>query len=54
VDDYYDLWDYAHEIERDCGPPDLMLPEYRSQVEALRSIARRIAALLPPRDAQTE
>ena len=52
-DDYHDLWDYAHEIERDCGPPDLLLPEYRHQVEALRSIAGRIAALLPPRDVPT-
>lgn len=47
-DDYYELIDQAHEIEHDHGG-DLMFPERQHQVDALRSIAARIAALLPPR-----
>ena len=51
-DDYYELLDNAHEVERDCGPPELLAPERKHQVDALRSLAARIAALLPPRDGQ--
>lgn len=50
-DDYYELLDNAHEIEHDHGG-DFMFPERRRQVDALRSIAARIAALLPPRESQ--
>lgn len=49
-DDYYELIDNAHEIERDCGPPEFLLPEWKQRVDALRSLAARIAALLPPRE----
>lgn len=51
-DDYYELLDNAHEVEADHGPPEFLLPERKRQVEMLRSIAGRIAALLPPRDDQ--
>ncbi len=49
-DDYYELLDNAHEIEAGDGPPEHMLPERKRQVHQLRSIARRIAALLPPQE----
>lgn len=52
-DDHDELVDSAHEIERDCGPPEFLVPERKRQVDALRSLAARIAALLPPRDGPT-
>lgn len=51
-DDYHELVDQAHQIEMDYGPPEYLLPEPKRQVEALRSLAARIAALLPPREDQ--
>jgi hypothetical protein len=51
-DDYYELLDNAHEVEEGYGPPEHLVPERKRQVYMLRSIARRIAALLPPRDDQ--
>jgi hypothetical protein len=54
-DDYYELLDNAYQVEQDCGCPyELLLPEQKRQVDALRSLAARIAALLPPRDGQTQ
>ncbi|MBX3451080.1 MAG: hypothetical protein KF777_16060 [Planctomycetaceae bacterium] len=52
-DDYDELIDTAHEIERDYGPPEHLLPEPKRQIATLRSLARRIATLLPPRDMQS-
>jgi hypothetical protein len=49
--DYWMLLDRAHELERDYGG-DFMSPEDKQQVDALRSIAARIAALLPPRESE--
>jgi len=51
-DDYYELLDNAHEVEEGYGPPEFLVPERKRQVDMLRSIATRIAALLPPRDGQ--
>jgi hypothetical protein len=51
-DDYFELLDNAHEVEAEYGPPEWLLPERKRQVDRLRSIAGRIAALLPPRDGQ--
>jgi hypothetical protein len=50
-DDYWALLDRAHDLERDYDG-DFMTPEDKQQVDALRSIAARIAALLPPRDSE--
>lgn len=51
-DDYYELLDNVYEIEHDYGPPQFLVPERKRQVEQLRSIAARIAALLPPKEEQ--
>ena len=50
-DDYWVLLDKAHDLERDYGG-DFMSPEDKQEVDALRWIAARVAALLPPREGE--